>query len=452
MKKRVCLGFVCAVLCISGLGAQQLVVREDGRIAGSNVRLGQESTVSWHAVEVEYPAILSVHLVSVDFTPRLLIERDGEVQEADYSETGSIVHSFPVSPDQTLRIGVATSVVSESGHYSLRVESSSAATPLQTATPITGRLGSNHAGQSTPVLYTYQGTAGEVIRIRQESTEFDTYLRISDNTGQIAYNDDADATTTDSEIIHYFREPGWIFIEADSFGSFGTGRFTIAVHSLDLDTDYTPGRRLQPGDEIMGFLAPSDLQIAGRRAQEFSIEVTSGTEIDLLMRSNAFDAYLIAEAPSGRRYEDDDSGGGLDAHLIMSAEESGIWRVYAAAWGLQSGGNYTLRYRENPPMSIVAEFTGSLLPSGRVYEHRTFQEHPVQTEAGRRYRVELVSDDFDTYLVVLDSSGQLVALNDDFGGSTNSRVEFEGDGSEYLILAGAFYGVPAGIYRIEVRH
>jgi len=51
-----------------------------------------------------------------------------------------------------------------------------------------------------------------------------------------------------------------------------------------------------------------------------------------------------------------------------------------------------------------------------------FNEHQFEGKAGQVITIELVSDTFDTYLILLDPNGERIAANDDGRNGTNGLV------------------------------
>lgn len=453
MKTRVLTGLLCCLLVTVpvAIGGQELLLRHDGTISATGVRLHDGAPVQWHEVQSPSQTLLWVHVVSVDFVPRVVIDAPGRPLEFLSGERGAVIASVPIASSERVRVGVATSSASEAGGYSLRIETGATAVRLQVGRSVSGFLPPAGPLGERPILYEYRGRAGEGVRIRIESDDFDTYLTVTDRSGNRMENDDAGDGTTNSELVYLFDTAGALMIQASSFGGFGSGRFNITVSDLPEAVAYEPGKLLNDGDDVVGLLSLRDAEILGRRARHYTVSVTAGREIDILLSSNDFDAYLVAETPSGLLYEDDDSGGDLDARLNVMAEEGGIWSVFVTSYSGSDTGVYRLSYRQRAPMELVRRFSGTLRQPGRIVEGRAYQQHTIETEAGREYRVDLRSDDFDTYLLVLDASGSIVAENDDFGMGTDSRVEFRAGGGVYTILAGPFGAEASGRYSIEVR-
>jgi thiol-disulfide isomerase/thioredoxin len=77
--------------------------------------------------------------------------------------------------------------------------------------------------------------------------------------------------------------------------------------------------------------------------------------------------------------------------------------------------------------------------------------HKVMLTAGKIYRIDLESKDFDTFLRLEDPSGKEIAYNDDLGeNNLNSRIVHKaGAAGEYRVIASTFKG--AGKYTITIQ-
>ncbi|GEM_PF-6170460 len=80
--------------------------------------------------------------------------------------------------------------------------------------------------------------------------------------------------------------------------------------------------------------------------------------------------------------------------------------------GLKIDGKLT---KDEPPLVNVpvAELKGA--------PHQVFH---VKLHKGQHYIIDLVSKDFDAFLILLDAAGKRLAYDDDSGGGLNSRIAF----------------------------
>ncbi|MEM9120013.1 MAG: AAA-like domain-containing protein [Cyanobacteria bacterium P01_F01_bin.56] len=94
----------------------------------------------------------------------------------------------------------------------------------------------------------------------------------------------------------------------------------------------------------------------------------------------------------------------------------------------------------------------SELLDSSLSEERFFTTHVLSGKAGQRVLIKLKSEDFDTYLYLLDEQGQIVAANDDGLDSLNSGldVELPGDG-HYEIIVTSYGAEETGEYQLMTQ-
>ena len=73
-------------------------------------------------------------------------------------------------------------------------------------------------------------------------------------------------------------------------------------------------------------------------------------------------------------------------------------------------------------------------------------------EAGDAVIIEMVSEEFDTFLTLLNPAGEILEQNDDYNGTPQATIVMElPETGEYTLLAGSFYGQLGGTYRVTVK-
>jgi hypothetical protein len=160
---------------------------------------------------------------------------------------------------------------------------------------------------------------------------------------------------------------------------------------------------LNAGDEITAAVSPADL---------------------------TFDPVLTLTGPTGQVIVTDDSGGGGKNAQIASVvvPETGLYHLQVAdSTGLNSGA-YTLIWRfirrtptaiPPPPTVLIASFDDSVEADG-------YRFYPFQGVAGERIRLRVVAQPgsaLDSVAALLGPDGQVVAEDDDSGGSLNPYLE-----------------------------
>ncbi|GAB4234789.1 MAG: hypothetical protein Kow00121_62480 [Elainellaceae cyanobacterium] len=114
----------------------------------------------------------------------------------------------------------------------------------------------------------------------------------------------------------------------------------------------------------------------------------------------------------------------------------------------------------NPPDAsevegeVILQEEGTLSTGGPVLPDNTlYQEHTFEGTEGQAVNVLLESDDFDTYLLLVDSTGQVINFSDDISETdTNSELSaiLPNDG-EYLVIANAYAPNQEGEYTVTVK-
>lgn len=78
--------------------------------------------------------------------------------------------------------------------------------------------------------------------------------------------------------------------------------------------------------------------------------------------------------------------------------------------------------------------------------------HTFTAEAGETVVIEMVSEEFDTFLTLLNPAGEILEQNDDYDGSPHATIVAElPETGDYTLLAGSFYGQVGGNYSVSVN-
>ncbi len=73
-------------------------------------------------------------------------------------------------------------------------------------------------------------------------------------------------------------------------------------------------------------------------------------------------------------------------------------------------------------------------------------------EAGQTVIIEMVSEEFDTFITLLNPAGEVLDQNDDYNGTPQATIIAKlPESGEYTLLAGSFYGLAGGDYRVSVK-
>jgi CHAT domain-containing protein/Flp pilus assembly protein TadD len=108
---------------------------------------------------------------------------------------------------------------------------------------------------------------------------------------------------------------------------------------------------------------------------------------------------------------------------------------------------------QSPPEIEPFTVTGTLDENSEVWEDGSyFNLHAFDGVAGQSIVIDLVSDDFDAYLLLLDPNRSLIDQDDDSGGGTNARIVLTlPDTGTYWILANSYGAREVGSYQLSLR-
>lgn len=344
-----------------------------------------------------------------------------------------------------------------------------------------------YEGRKSRPFY-YEGTAGESIAIVLESVEFDTYLIVRTPDGELITDDDG-AYETNSLLVLDFRESGRYEIFASSFSGSSVGEFSVQVTTPDAAEEYIaensdfgfgdfgPPERfspdfsadedriagittLVPGAGSSGSLTEESSVYSGALVEIFELELRRATDLAISLFSDEFDTYLTVDPPAGFEITDDDGGEGRNSLLRIPGAEPGIYRIYAGSFGGSSIGSFRLEVSEyvaGPAAESVSgtrmnpgrSYTGRITSESPTYESRLVEVYEIRVAPRAFFTIDVSSDDFDTYLFVVDPDGS-VTTDDDGGEFTNSRISVEArDGGVYRVYASSFGGASEGSFEIE---
>ncbi|MEM9769830.1 MAG: trypsin-like peptidase domain-containing protein, partial [Cyanobacteria bacterium P01_D01_bin.71] len=278
-----------------------------------------------------------------------------------------------------------------------------------------------------------------------------------------------------------------IFTTERSGGNIGIG-FAIPVEEVEtfiaevnngtaLTTASAAGNRggrepaaIALNDIISGRLdTESDVLPDGSFFDAYVFEGRRGQRVAVEMLSRDLDSYLIvlSENNDSLYLEDDDSAGDLNARVITTLPADGEYIIIANSFSRGEQGQYDLSLSEldgslgsgtpTAPANdgaILLQESGllargdSVAPDGTLYD-----EYPFDGEPGTPVTITLESSEFDTYLAVVDSGGNLIAENDDVSSrSTNSEVSFTVPNTgPFLIIVNGYSTSDQGQYTLTIR-
>jgi hypothetical protein len=182
---------------------------------------------------------------------------------------------------------------------------------------------------------------------------------------------------------------------------------------------------------------------------EYEVRVEAGTDVEVLVTSEAVDTYIEAVLPNGRRISNDDYEG-LNAGFLRSIETTGTLQLYPTALFSETG-PFRIVVRRVPPapeISVGETVVGELGEAAGESSDR----YRLSGEPGRRILIEMRSEDFTPSLEAVDAFGREYFDTERAGSADTSRVAYVlDDTGDLLIHAGSTTAEGTGVYEVSVR-
>lgn len=202
---------------------------------------------------------------------------------------------------------------------------------------------------------------------------------------------------------------------------------------------------IRAGQTVTGRLTQTDQKFSdGSRYKLYAFVGNRGDTLTADLSSDDFDAnLLIADAAGNSLARNDDGGGQCNARLMFVPPATGNYRLYANSSAQAELGDYKLslsRGREAAPADTVCKgfgrvaglievgqtITGSLTSDDPEFpgDSTYFERWILPVRANQAFTVDLISDDFDAYLLLTRGRGEKLVDNDDGGGGCNARIVY----------------------------
>lgn len=298
--------------------------------------------------------------------------------------------------------------------------------------------------------YTFEATAGAVITVRMESSQFDTYVGLHSPSGEVEENDDFEGSSKVAQVQVTASETGTWTVYATTHAPGQKGKFSLSV---DVTAPVEPGLH-----RISDVIDRSDPKLSSGEYQEtWTFEGTAGQLVNLDLRSSEFDPYLILVSPSGKQSDNDDHEGSSQRSLVAQRlEESGTYKIIVTTYAAGMTGKYDLEIRVQDEDQVArgkGAHQGTLAAGDTTLSSGEYWDaYEIEGSAGDRVVVTLMSGAFDTYLM-LRGPGELSLDNDDDGGSNRSRIETVlPESGTYRVAVTSYAAGASGPYSLEIDH
>lgn len=293
---------------------------------------------------------------------------------------------------------------------------------------------------------------------------------------ELASNDDSTdngSYSRNARLVFTAPGTGTYLIRASALDATDSGRGNLRVALLP---PAPPPLPIRVGATVQGELtAENETTADGQPYSAYTIELKQGETIrvrlNALDNDGTFDPYLMVmdglAADAGVLRENDDRPGGDDTNseLRFAAPRDGTFVIRAAGLSADDYGRYELSVAAvtitpppaPTPITPGTPVEGTLSSDDPVTdaEGTTFDRYVFEAEAGERYVITLVSQDFDAYLMAgpEGTSPDDWASDDDGGGNLNSRLVYvvETAGRQVVRVSALGDGTTEGSYTLRVE-
>lgn len=318
--------------------------------------------------------------------------------------------------------------------------------------------------------YDVQTRAGQRLSVTLRSDGYDTLVEVyrvgADGAVELVASDDDSAGDLDSRLI-LSADGGLYRIRATSFGSNETGAYVLSVRDLGVAARPRP---IRLGRGARGELTERDAMAETEaRYDSYGFSLAEGERAQFIGRSDDFDTFLVVAQPDGAggyaflTYDDDGLGDGTtNSRLIFTAEETGEYELWVMPYDPAGLGSYTLESRalgpspEPRPIGLGDGVEGRLEEGdGITWEGMNFDGFTFEGVAGQRVRIEMRSQDFDTYLLLGQHTPEgLISIGEDddgLGEGTDSRLSYTlPEAGTYEVWATSYAAAETGAYSLSM--
>lgn len=319
------------------------------------------------------------------------------------------------------------------------VQASEAVLPIALGDTVEGSLSEDIPRQP----YNFSISSPTDVTITLTSDEFDAYLLLLDQAGQVVDEDDDGAGRLNAQIDASLAAGEYIIVatslrEYRTQGEFfATGAYTLSLTGEGGTGPDVPPPPPPPGDNAItyGQTVTGELTLEAP-FQDWTFSGSAGDEVTISVVSQEFDTFLILF--DDQEFEvafDDDSGDGLNSTIgpfLLPLDGTYTIRVSSYDWeflGIEAPGVYDLTLQSDgvvitpppPPPGDNVIAIGET-QTGTLSTQQPFADWTFTASEGDTVTIAVRSLDFDTYLLLFDDQEMELARDDDGGDGLNSRI------------------------------
>ena len=316
--------------------------------------------------------------------------------------------------------------------------------------------------------YAVTARAGQRLEAVLRSGAFDTYLEVfapGEAAEALASDDDGFGEGTDSRLRFTAPEAGTYILRARPLSGLEGGAYTLSL------TERPPAPRaprptgVRLGQTLDGELSDRDPETDdGLPYDAFSFRARQGERIAMTLDSDAFDPVLrVGRLESGAFVQlaenDDGPDSGLNSRLVFTAPATGDYLIRVTPLNGTDSGAYRLGLQEGPPPAAAESIAIGATVQGELTEGDGKSESDTPADAwrfegreGQRIRIDMTSDEFDTYLELFDENRVTLDEDDDGGPEgANSRITFTLPRTGSYIVEARAFAEDMGAYSLSIE-
>lgn len=317
-------------------------------------------------------------------------------------------------------------------------------TPLTVGSTLEGQIAEGDSNGPEDAYrydsYAITARAGQRLEAVLRSEAFDAYLEVyheGEMAEPLASDDDGLGEGTHSRLRFSTDRAGTYILRARPLSGLEGGDYTLSLIQRPAAAAAPRPGRIRLGQTVQGRIASTDPETEeGHPYDAFSFRARAGERFAIDLASDDFDAVLRVGQMQGRDFTEiamnDDGPDGLNSRLVFTAPRAGDYIIRSTPLSGAGEGAYRLTLAEGPPpaaaeaIAIGATVRGVLTDSdGKSADGRPADAWRFSGTEGQRIRIDMGSEDFDTYLELFDEARVSLAQDDDGAPEgTDSRITF----------------------------
>lgn len=314
--------------------------------------------------------------------------------------------------------------------------------------------------------YRVRARAGQRLEAIMRAGEFDAYLEVfrQGESTALAADDDGLGEETDSRLRFTADRAGTYLLRARTLSGVDGGAYTLSLTQRPPAARAARPASIRVGQSVRGTLTASDPESAGGQAYDaYVFRARTGERFAIDLTSEAFDPVVrVGRMQAGEFNElamnDDTLETGLNSRLMFTAPDNGDYIIRATPLSAGDEGAYELALARGPEpaaaqsIGIGGSVEGALREDdGKGVGGATADTYSFPGREGQRIRIDMSSDEFDTYLELFDGNRTSLAQDDDGAPEgTNSRLTFTLPASGTYFIEARAFTESTGAYALSV--